>query len=301
MRHLDLLHSWGHSKLANHLAIGGQPEDFDENAPEVEHPPALLALRDELKDLQLNIGDSKQDVRPLFHAHGNKRHGNYSVGAEFPVGEESRAHVGFGGERGDRPRELKVGFQTPIAGGHFRASGSFHPEGKSVQMGYERRFEDGGYAEPLAAPDYQVDDDEAEFHRRMAKALSEQVGSEVRHIGTLKGAKDFALNHIAAPAIGGTSDIVNMGLEGVDYMRGEAAKQNKRGKPHAVTPLASDKPFMGSEQIRDKLSDYGVTSSEDKTPILGMIGDVFTNPVGPLSAVKGVKAAHNLRTRLRHP
>jgi hypothetical protein len=223
LQHLELLKGWGHTKLANHLAKGGQPETFDEDAPEIEHPPAALALRDELSDLKF---EPQQDAQP------------------------------------------------------------------------ERGYDDGGYVEPMSAPSYDVEDEESEFRRRMAKKLSERVGKEVRHIGTLGGAKDFLMNHIVAPTAGGMSDITNLGLEGVDYLREGAAKQNTRGykasvmggkgEPPAVKKLASDKPFMGSEQFRDMYSKYGITSGEDQTPIVGMVGDVFANPMGALSAIKAV-------------
>jgi hypothetical protein len=205
------------------MAKGGQPEAFDENAPEIEHPPAALALRDELSDLKF---EPQQNAQP------------------------------------------------------------------------ERGYDDGGYVEPMSAPSYDVEDEDSEFRRRMAKKLSERVGKEVRHIGTLGGAKDFVMNHVVAPTAGGASDIVNLGLEGIDYLREGAAKQNTRGykasvlggkgEPPTVKPLASEKPFMGSEQFRDLYSKYGITSGEDQTPIVGMVGDVFANPMGALSAVKAV-------------
>lgn len=228
MQHLELLKGWGHTKLANHMAKGGQPEAFDENAPEIEHPPAALALRDELSDLKL---EPQQDAQP------------------------------------------------------------------------KRGYDDGGYVEPMSAPSYDVEDEDSEFRRRMAKKLSERVGKEVRHIGTLGGAKDYAMNSAIATMAGGASDIANFGLQGIDYLREQAAKQNKRGYkreslmggklvPPTIEPYASEKPFMGSEQFRDLYEKYGITSkgSKDQFPLLGMVPEFVLNPVGPLSAIKAAKA-----------
>jgi hypothetical protein len=223
------------------MAKGGQPEAFDENAPEIEHPPAALALRDELSDLKF---EPQQNAQP------------------------------------------------------------------------ERGYDDGGYVEPLAAPNYDTDDDDAEFQRRMAKKLSEQTGKEVKLLGTLRGAKDYAMNSGIATMAGGASDIANFGLRGIDLLRKYdaerfAAKENRRGsnqpeslmgkssapriqsvQPKEIEPYASENPFMGSEQFRDLYEKYGITSkgSKDQFPLLGMVPEFVLNPVGPLSAIKAAKA-----------
>lgn len=303
MKHHDLLHSWGHGKLARHMAKGGRPEDFDEDSPdEGDDGQGAEALRQELNELRLHLPEAKNKILPQVSAAGTTKHANYQAGLDFPVGKESSMHVGTSGESGRRPREFRAGFQTPIAGGQLRASGTYSPNHKSVQAVYERRFDNGGRVQegdmydPLAGPSYEVDPEQAEFYRRLAKKISEATGKEVKHIGTFGGAKDYVANHIAAPMAGGVSDLVNMGLEGVDYIREAAAKQNKRGYvpesvmggkrvPPTVKPYASEKPFMGSDQFRDAFERQGVTSGEDQTPITGMIGDIFTNPTGALSVV----------------
>jgi len=234
LQHLELLKGWGHTKLANHLANGGQPEAFDEDAPEHDYPPAALALRDELNEFKLEPQQNMQ------------------------VEQEAQE---------------------------------------------ERGYEDGGYVEPMGAPSYDVEDDEAEFRRRMAKKLSEQTGKEVRLLGTPRGAKDYAINSAIATMAGGASDIANFGLQGIDYLREQAAKQNKRGYkreslmggklvPPTVEPYASEKPFMGGEQFRDLYEKYGITSkgSKDQFPLLGMVPEFALNPVGPLAMVKAAKA-----------
>lgn len=299
MKHLDLLNSWGHGKLVRHMARGGSPEDYDENGPDYEEGEGAESLRQELNELRMYLPEPKKKLKPLVNAHGTEKRAIYQAGVEFPVGEKSSMHVGTGGQSGKGPREIRAGFQTPVAGGQLRASGTYSPHSKSLQAVYERRFEDGGYVDPMGGPSYEVDAEDAEFNRRLAKKISEQVGKEVKLIATPRGAKDFIANSIAAPLAGGTSDIVNMGLEGVDYLREAAAKQNKRGYvpesvmggkrvPPTVKPYASEKPFMGSDQFRDAFERQGVTSkgSQDQFPLVGMVPETILNPVGPLSAIK---------------
>jgi hypothetical protein len=290
------------------MAKGGRAEDFDENGPdEGDEGSGAEALRQELNELNFYLPESKKKLRPLLNVQGTKQHAQYQAGLDFPVGDESSMHVGTSGESGRRPREFRVGFQTPIAGGQLRATGSYSPNNRSLQAVYERRFGDGGRVQegemydPLAGPSYEIDAEQAEFYRRLAKKISEATGKEIKQLGTARGAMDFTANSIAAPLAGGFSDIVNMGLEGVDYLREAAAKQNKRGYvkesvmggkmvPPTVKPLASEKPFMGSDQFRDAFERQGVTSkgSQDKFPILGMIPETVLNPVGPLTMAKAV-------------
>lgn len=235
MKHHDLLHSWGHGKLARHMARGGRAEDFNKHAPdEGDDGQGAEALRRELNELTVDLPKPTQTPKP------------------------------------------------------------------SMSMGGKvRRFDDGGYVDPMGATSSEVEPEDAEFMRRLAKKISEQVGKEVKLIATPSGAKDFLLNHVSAPIAGGMSDIANMGLEGVDYLREQAAKQNKRGYrresvmggdmvPPTVKPYASEKPFMGSDQFRDAFERQGVTKGQDQTPITGMVGDVFANPLGALTAVKAV-------------
>jgi len=304
VKHYDLLESWGHDKLVKHMKNGGQPEDFDSNAPEVE-PKRIDRIRKELNAIKLNLPDSKKTLKPLVNAEGTNKNARYQAGMEFPVGNESSMHVGTSGESGRRPHEIRAGFETPIAGGQLRATGSYSPQNKSLQAVYERRFDDGGFVEPMGAPSSEVEPEDAEFMRRLAKKIAEATGKEIKQLATPRGAKDFTANSIAATLAGGTSDIVNFGLQGVDYLREQAAKQNKRGYvkesvmgdkrvPPTVKPYASDKPFMGSDQFRDAFERQGLTSkgSQEQFPILGTIPETILNPVGPLSAIKAAPAIY---------
>ena len=236
MKHYDLLNSWGHEKLVKHMANGGQPEDYDENA--LDAPDEIEALRQELNNITVDI--PKPAPQPSMHMGGTMR-----------------------------------------------------------------RFDSGGFVDPMGAPSSEVEPEDAEFMRRLAKKISEATGKEIKQLATPRGAKDFTANSIAATLAGGASDIANLGLQGIDYLRESAAKQNKRGYvpesvmggkmvPPTVKPLASEKPFMGSDQFRDAFERQGVTSkgSQEQFPILGMIPETVLNPVGPLSAIKAAPAIY---------
>jgi hypothetical protein len=83
--------------------------------------------------------------------------------------------------------------------------------------------------------------------------------------------------------------MMNMGLSGVDALTG------LMGKP---TRLSSEKPFAGSEHIKDLMDRYGVTSGEDR-PMTETMLSLFS-PTGMIKGAQGatkgaVKAADAMR------
>ena len=256
MKHYDLLESWGHDKLVKYMKNGGQPEDFDSNAPDAE-PKGFDRIRKELNAIKMREGGSTKVLKPL-------------------------------------PQN-----------NHFDKGGSA-PKQKD---------------EFVAGPSYEFDtpdSEDAEFNRRLALAISKATGKEVKQLSSPRSAKDFTMNSFAATLAGGPSDIVNFGLQGVDYLRQydadrKAAKENRDGSakpesvmgkpsipriqsvaPKKVEPYASEKPFMGGDQFRDAFERLGVTSkgSQDQFPLLGMIPEFVLNPVGPLSMAKAAPSIY---------
>ena len=75
-------------------------------------------------------------------------------------------------------------------------------------------------------------------------------------------------------------DLVNMGLMGVDAVSG------MMGKP---TRLASEKPFAGSEHVKDLMKKYGVTTDEERP-----ISETLLGIMSPTGMVKGVMEAPKL-------
>jgi hypothetical protein len=75
-------------------------------------------------------------------------------------------------------------------------------------------------------------------------------------------------------------DLMNMGLMGVDAVTGMV------GKP---TRLASDKPFAGSEHVKDLMKQYGVTTDEERP-----ISETLLGIMSPAGMVKGMMDAPKL-------
>ena len=94
---------------------------------------------------------------------------------------------------------------------------------------------------------------------------------------------------IANNPISSTLDLINFGLSGVD-----ALTKGTR----FPTRLSSEKPFGGSEQIRDLMKQYGMTTDEER-PIAETVLGLFS-PSGLASgAVKGMTAIQKLPETLR--
>lgn len=129
--------------------------------------------------------------------------------------------------------------------------------------------------------------------REIAEALGElamdQSKKEYESYKKPRAATDIGNRGILAPALGLPVDMINMGLGGVDALTG------LMGKP---TRLSSEKPFAGSEHIKDLMNKYGVTSGEDR-PMTETALSLFS-PTGMIKGAQGmtkgaVKAAGAMR------
>jgi len=117
--------------------------------------------------------------------------------------------------------------------------------------------------------------------KEIAKALGElavtQGKEEFESFKKPRAATDIGNRGILAPALGLPVDLINMGLTGID------AASGLMGKP---TRLSSEKPFAGSEHIKDLMDKYGVTSGEDR-PMTETMLSLFS----PAGMVKGAMNA----------
>jgi hypothetical protein len=117
--------------------------------------------------------------------------------------------------------------------------------------------------------------------KAIAKALGElavtQGKEEFESFKKPRAATDIGNRGILAPALGLPVDTINMGLSGIDALTG------LMGKP---TRLSSEKPFAGSEHIKDLMDRYGVTSGEDR-PMTETMLSLFS----PAGMVKGAMNA----------
>ena len=113
----------------------------------------------------------------------------------------------------------------------------------------------------------------AEILARMAK---EQGKEEIASLSKPRAATDILNRGVVANTVGAPVDLMNMGLEGVDWLRSKAT-----GKP-VENRLASDKPFLGSEHLKDLMNQYGMTTGEDR-PMM----ETGLSLVSPAGAIKG--------------
>jgi hypothetical protein len=126
-----------------------------------------------------------------------------------------------------------------------------------------------------------------EFLAQMAK---DQAKEEYESYKKPRAATDIGNRGILAPAIGAPVDLINMGLMAADYIGSKAT-----GKP---IRLSSEKPFGGSEHLKDLMDKYGVTSGEDR-PLTETMLSLFS-PTGMIKGATGmtkgaVKAADAMR------
>jgi hypothetical protein len=112
----------------------------------------------------------------------------------------------------------------------------------------------------------------------LAKMAKEQAIEEYDSYKKPRAATDIANRGIVAPLVGMPVDLANMALSGVDYIGTKAT-----GKP---IRLSSEKPFGGSEHIKDLMDKYNMTSGEDR-PMTETALSLFS----PTGMVKGAMGA----------
>ena len=142
------------------------------------------------------------------------------------------------------------------------------------------RFDGGG----IAVPDLEGGAQESAANKGKARLMAEILARMAKEqgkeeVGSLKkprAATDLVNRGVVAPLAGLPVDVINMGLEGVDAVRGLAS-----GKP-VENRLASDKPFLGSEHLKDLMKQYGMTTEEDR-PMMETALSMFS----PAGAIKG--------------
>ena len=128
-----------------------------------------------------------------------------------------------------------------------------------------------------------------EIAEQLGKLAVDQGREEYESFKKPRAATDIGNRGILAPALGLPVDMMNMGLMGIDTV------SQAIGKP---TRLSSEKPFAGSEHIKDLMNKYGVTSGEDR-PMTETILSLFS-PTGMIKGAQGmtkgaVKAADAMR------
>jgi hypothetical protein len=153
------------------------------------------------------------------------------------------------------------------------------------------RFDGGGIAVD------QSNNGGADFTREkkiasiLAQMAKEQGAEEVASLKKPRSFTDLANRGFVAPLAGLPVDMINMGLEGVDAVRNLA-----NGKPVA-NRLASDKPYLGSEHLKDLMREYGMTTDEER-PMMETVMSIFS-PSASGAAKGATKAGEAVRKGAR--
>lgn len=160
-----------------------------------------------------------------------------------------------------------------------------------LRRGGLARFDGGGLAVDQSA----AGDESPSKTRLMAEILArmakEQAGEEVASLKKPRAFTDLANRGVVAPLAGIPVDLMNMGLEGIDFIREKAS-----GKP-VEKRLASDKPFLGSEHLKDVMRQYGMTTDEER-PMMETGLSIFS-PTGTGLAKGAIKAEEIARKGVR--
>jgi hypothetical protein len=156
---------------------------------------------------------------------------------------------------------------------------------------FNRKMKEGGYAwvddkhipkvrslKKMAKGGSSDEPTTREIMEAMPQVIKEATSEEAESYKKPRSVSDVIYRGVVAnnPISAGV-DLMNMGLMGVDAVTG------MMGKP---TRLASEKPFAGSEHVKDLMDKYGVTSGEER-PISETILGIFS----PTGMVKGAMGA----------
>ena len=187
-------------------------------------------------------------------------------------------------------------------------------DGGAVNPGQYDYGDGGGVPQdPMGAPSYTVDPQDREHLKRMVAIAKEHLAETNRKIRK-NGVADMIRHSLVAPAIGGASDMLNLPLEIADYAQSKvpalsepesvlAMYDRKQTSPHVKTewdrvpkrPLASEQPFMGTSDVRERMAKYGVTTG-DEYPFYDQFGEFVVDPFIGYKALKagykGAKKAH---------
>jgi hypothetical protein len=120
-----------------------------------------------------------------------------------------------------------------------------------------------------------------EIMEAMPQVIKEATSDEAESYKKPRAISDVIYRGLVAnnPISAGV-DLMNMGLMGVDAVTG------MMGKP---TRLASEKPFAGSEHVKDLMKKYGVTTEEERP-----ISETLLGIASPTGMVKSVMEAPRL-------
>lgn len=122
-------------------------------------------------------------------------------------------------------------------------------------------------------------EDAGDFLNALGKLTKDQGSKEVESLNKPRATMDIANRGILAPTLGLPADLANMALTPLDYLGSKLTGRDIK--------VSSDKPFLGSEYIKDLMDKYNVTSGEDR-PMM----ETALSFLSPTAVIKGgLKAA----------
>ena len=124
-------------------------------------------------------------------------------------------------------------------------------------------------------------EDAGDFLNALGKLTKDQGNKEVESLNKPRATMDIANRGILAPALGLTADMANTALTPLDYLGSKLTGRDIK--------VSSDKPFLGSEYIKDLMDKYNVTSGEDR-PMMETALSLFS----PTGMIKGALKTANL-------
>ena len=147
-----------------------------------------------------------------------------------------------------------------------------------------KKFDGGGIASPEESSASSDDKPTkaglmAEY---LAKAAKEQGKEELSSLKKPRAATDI-LNRgvLANNPVSAVIDMVNMGLVPLDVLGSKLTGRDIK--------VSSEKPFLGSEHVKDLMNQYGVTSGEER-PMM----ETALSFVSPTGMIKGAQKTANL-------
>ena len=165
----------------------------------------------------------------------------------------------------------------------------------SGTMRYAGKYAGGGMAaqipgQSVSAPPAETPGKTKLMAEILARMAKDQASEEVSSLRKPRAATDLLNRGMVAPAAGLPVDMINMGLEGVDAVRDLAS-----GKP-VENRFASEKPFLGSEHLKDLMSRYGMISGEER-----LMMETALSLASPAGALKGASKAAQMAAQAKRP
>ena len=176
-----------------------------------------------------------------------------------------------GAIRKESPEEMK----------RFSDRFAFH-KANGKRSASPQKFDGGGIASPEESltPPYEGDRTKAGLMAELLAKMAKEQGKE--EIGSLKkprAATDLLNRGVLAnnPLSAGI-DLINMGLVPLDVLGSKLTGRDIK--------VSSDKPFLGSEYVKDLMNQYGVTSGEER-PMM----ETALSFASPTAMIKGAMKA----------